>query len=93
MIFFKKGQVNKFLYHIIKKKSLSFLKLKLSLLFFFIALAAWIVTSSFVMSLLDNFKSKSSREISKKGNLAYPIVDGIPVMLEDQARKIKWFYV
>ena len=27
--------------------------------------------------------------ISKKGNLAYPIVDGIPVMLEDQARKIK----
>ena len=27
--------------------------------------------------------------VSKKGKLAYPIVDGIPVMLEDEARKIK----
>ena len=27
--------------------------------------------------------------VSRKAKIAYPIVDGIPVMLEDQARKIK----
>ena len=27
--------------------------------------------------------------ISDKGKIAYPIIDGIPVMLVDQARKIK----
>ena len=27
--------------------------------------------------------------ISEKGKIAYPIIDGIPVMLVDQARKIK----
>ena len=27
--------------------------------------------------------------ISKKGNLAYPIKDGIPIMLVEEARKIK----
>ena len=27
--------------------------------------------------------------VSKKGKIAYPVVDGIPVMLEDEARKIK----
>ena len=27
--------------------------------------------------------------VSKKAKIAYPIVDGIPVMLEDQARKLK----
>ena len=33
---------------------------------------------------------KNNQElISKKAKIAYPILDGIPVMLEDQARKIK----
>ncbi len=33
--------------------------------------------------------NKSSNElISKSARLAYPIKDGIPVMLEDEARKI-----
>ena len=27
--------------------------------------------------------------VSRKAKIAYPIVDGIPVMLEDQARKLK----
>ena len=27
--------------------------------------------------------------ISDKGKIAYPIIDGIPIMLVDQARKIK----
>ena len=27
--------------------------------------------------------------ISEKGKIAYPIIDGIPIMLVDQARKIK----
>ena len=27
--------------------------------------------------------------VSRKAMIAYPIVDGIPVMLEDQARKLK----
>ena len=32
---------------------------------------------------------KTNQElISKKGKIAYPIIDGIPVMLEDQGRKI-----
>tara|TARA_B100001778_G_C18266769_1_gene484788 strand:- start:351 stop:542 length:192 start_codon:yes stop_codon:yes gene_type:complete len=33
---------------------------------------------------------KENKEIiSEKGKIAYPIIDGIPVMLVDQARKIK----
>ena len=33
---------------------------------------------------------KSKQElISKKGKIAYPIIDGIPIMLENEARKIK----
>jgi len=33
---------------------------------------------------------KENKEIiSEKGMIAYPIIDGIPVMLVDQARKIK----
>ena len=28
--------------------------------------------------------------ISKSAKLAYPIKDGIPILLEDEARKLKW---
>ena len=35
------------------------------------------------------FDKKNMELISKGGKLAYPIIDGIPVMLIDQARKIK----
>ena len=35
------------------------------------------------------YDKKNNELISKKGNLAYPIKDGIPIMLVEEARKIK----
>ena len=35
------------------------------------------------------FDKNKMELISKKAKLAFPIVDGIPIMLEDKARKIK----
>ena len=35
------------------------------------------------------YDKKKNELISKKGNLAYPIKDGIPIMLVEEARKIK----
>ncbi len=35
------------------------------------------------------YNEKSSELISKKAGLAYPIEDGVPIMLVDKARKIK----
>ena len=35
------------------------------------------------------YDEKKSELISKKANLAFPIEDGIPIMLIDKARKIK----
>ena len=34
------------------------------------------------------FDKKKMELLSKKARLAYPIVDGIPIMLEEKARKI-----
>jgi len=34
------------------------------------------------------YDKKNNELISKSANLAYPIKDGIPIMLEDQARLI-----
>ena len=42
------------------------------------------------MEVFAAIYDKDNQElVSKKGKLAYPIVNGIPVMLEDEARKIK----
>ena len=35
------------------------------------------------------FDKKNNELISKSARLAYPIRDGIPVMLEDEARKLE----
>ena len=35
------------------------------------------------------YDKKNKELISIKGNLAYPIKDGIPILLIDEARKIK----
>lgn len=35
------------------------------------------------------YDAKTNELISKKAKLAYPIIDGIPVMLVNKARKIK----
>ena len=35
------------------------------------------------------YDKKKNELISEKGNLAYPIKDGIPIMLVQEARKIK----
>ncbi len=35
------------------------------------------------------FDKKKMELVSRKAKLAYPIVDGIPIMLEEKARKIK----
>jgi len=35
------------------------------------------------------YDEKKSELISKKANLAFPVEDGIPIMLIDKARKIK----
>ena len=35
------------------------------------------------------YDKENEEIISEKGKIAYPIIDGIPVMLMDQARKIK----
>ena len=35
------------------------------------------------------YDSKNNELISKQASLAYPIRDGIPIMLEEEARKIK----
>ena len=35
------------------------------------------------------YDEKKSELISKKANLAFPVEDGIPIMLIDNARKIK----
>ena len=36
---------------------------------------------------------KSKNElISKSAKLAYPIKDDIPILLEDEARKLKWVF-
>jgi len=35
------------------------------------------------------FDKKNKELISNGAKLAYPIIDGIPVMIPDQARKIK----
>ena len=35
------------------------------------------------------FDKKNNELISKKAGLAYPIEDGIPIMIIDKARKIK----
>ena len=35
------------------------------------------------------YDKKKKELISEKGNLAYPIKDGIPIMLIEEARKIK----
>ena len=35
------------------------------------------------------YDKENEEIISEKGMIAYPIIDGIPVMLVDQARKIK----
>ena len=35
------------------------------------------------------YDSKNNELISKQAGLAYPILDGIPIMLEEEARKIK----
>ena len=34
------------------------------------------------------FDKKKMELVSKKAKLAYPILDGIPIMLEEKARKI-----
>ena len=36
-----------------------------------------------------NYDRKNNEMISKQAGLAYPIRDGIPIMLEEEARKIK----
>ena len=35
------------------------------------------------------WKSKKNELISKKANLAYPIIEGIPVLIKERARKLK----
>tara|TARA_B100001559_G_C16368264_1_gene560764 strand:+ start:240 stop:431 length:192 start_codon:yes stop_codon:yes gene_type:complete len=35
------------------------------------------------------FDKKKMELVSKKASLAYPILEGIPIMLEEKARKIK----
>ena len=35
------------------------------------------------------YDKKNNELISEKGNIAYPIKDGIPVLLIEEARKIK----
>ena len=34
---------------------------------------------------------KKNELISKKAKLAYPIIEGIPILIKENARKIKWF--
>ena len=33
--------------------------------------------------------NKKNELISRKANLAYPIIDGIPILIKERARKIK----
>ena len=35
------------------------------------------------------WKSKMNELVSKKANLAYPIIEGVPVLIKEHARKIK----
>ena len=35
------------------------------------------------------WKSKKNELISKKAKLAYPIIEGIPILIKENARKIK----
>ena len=34
---------------------------------------------------------KKNELISRKAKLAYPIIEGIPILIKENARKIKWF--
>ena len=34
---------------------------------------------------------KKNELISRKAKLAYPIIEGIPILIKENARRIKWF--
>jgi len=38
------------------------------------------------------FDKDKNELISKSAKLAYPIKDDIPILLEDEARKLKWVF-